>query len=302
MVAVTRRDRAPAVKPYQTVAGVGIALKHQHYRAWQDSSPPVDWLEVHSENYFGGGRPLAVLESLRADYPVSLHGVGLSLGSAGPLDLTHLDRLAELQRRIEPALMSEHLSWSSASVGNTPGVYLADLLPLPYTEEALDLFCDHVAQAQERLGRRLLIENPSSYLTFEHSTIPEWEFLAAVVERSGCGLLLDVNNIYVSACNHGFDTAQYLAALPAEAVGEIHLAGHSLRHIGGRELRIDDHGSRVCEAVWALYARAVTLIGPRPTLIEWDSAVPPLAVLLDEAAKARRILTNPLESTRAEAG
>ncbi len=283
--------------PPQAAPGVGIALKHQHYRDWLDTPPPVGWLEVHSENYFGGGRPLAVLESLRADYPVSLHGVGLSLGSAGPLSRDHLQRLKTLQHRVEPAMMSEHLSWSSA-----PGAFLADLLPLPYTEEALALFCAHVEETQDFLGRRILIENPSSYLAFDHSTIPEWEFLAAVVERSGCGLLLDVNNIYVSACNHGFDPLNYLDALPAAAVGEIHLAGHSVRQVGGRELRIDDHGSTVCDDVWALYAQTVARLGPRPALIEWDSAVPPLQGLLSEAEKAQHILAGQKEAACADAG
>jgi len=281
----------------ENAGAVGIALKHQHYRDWSATPPPVAWLEVHSENYFGGGRPIATLETLRADYPVSLHGVGLSLGSAGPLDITHLDRLAALTRRIEPMLVSEHLSWSSAA-----GAYLADLLPLPYTEEALKVFCDHVAETQEHLNRRILIENPSSYLTFEHSTIPEWEFLAAVVARTGCGLLLDVNNVYVSACNHGFDSGRYLSALPAEAVGEIHLAGHTVRHVAGREVRIDDHGSAVCDAVWALYAETIARIGVRPTLIEWDSAVPPLSGLVAEAEKAGRILAAQSESAHADAG
>jgi len=284
-------------QPPEAAPGVGIALKHQHYRDWQDTPPPIGWLEVHSENYFGGGRPLAVLESLRADYPVSLHGVGLSLGSAGPLSRDHLQRLKTLQGRIEPAMMSEHLSWSSA-----PGAFLADLLPLPYTEEALTLFCAHVGETQDFLGRPILIENPSSYLAFDHSTIPEWEFLAAVVERTGCGLLLDVNNIYVSACNHGFDSLRYLDALPAAAVGEIHLAGHSICQVGGRELRIDDHGSTVCDDVWALYAQTLARLGPRPTLIEWDSAVPPLQGLLSEAEKARHVLAGQTEAACADAG
>ena len=275
------RSALPAGLAY----GAGIALKHQHYRALLDSRPAVAWFEVHSENYLGGGRPLAVLEALRADHPVSLHGVGLSLGSAGPLDRAHLDRIAALARRIEPALLSEHLSWS---VGG--GTYLNDLLPLPYTEEALAVFCTHVEEVQERLGRSILIENPSSYLAFEHSLIPEWEFLAAVVARSGCGLLLDVNNLYVSACNHGFDAPRSLAGLPAAAIGEIHLAGHTLRRFGEATLRIDDHGSAVAPEVWRLYAEALARLGPLPTLIEWDTAVPALPVLLAEAGKAARLL------------
>jgi len=295
-------DRPPSLRPIGGTppgggAAVGVALKHQHFRDWLDKPPAVGWLEVHSENYFGGGRPLAVLESLRGDYPVSLHGVGLSLGGAGPLSPSHLARLAALARRIEPAFVSEHLSWSGAT-----GVYLADLLPLPYTEEALALFCDHVAETQDHLGRRILIENPSSYLGFAHSTIPEWEFLAAVAARTGCGLLLDVNNVYVNASNHGFDAARYLAALPADAVEEIHLAGHSLRQVGGRTLRIDDHGSAVCDDVWALYAETIARLGPRPTLIEWDSAVPSLDGLVAEADKAARVLAEQAEADHADAG
>ncbi len=280
--------RGPPARP----VGAGIALKHQHYRAVQAERPAIGWFEVHSENYLGGGRPLAVLEALRADYPISLHGVGLSLGSAGPLDRQHLARLAALARRIEPALLSEHLSWS---IGG--GHYLNDLLPLPYTEEALAVFCAHVTEMQEALGRQVLIENPSSYLTFAHSTIPEWEFLAAVVARSGCGLLLDVNNIHVSASNHGFDARHYLAALPAAAVGEIHLAGHTRRQVGDRTLLIDDHGATVAPPVWALYAEALARCGPVPTLVEWDTAVPDLPVLLAEAAQAQAQLDQ-LEGVR----
>ncbi|MBS0340149.1 MAG: DUF692 domain-containing protein, partial [Proteobacteria bacterium] len=211
---------------------------------------------------------------------------GQSLGSASGLDTAHLARVREVVNRIEPGLVSEHLSWSRA--GDT---YLADLLPLPLTEEALALFCRHVQQAQDFLQRRLLIENPSSYLCYVHSTIPEWEFLAEVARRTGCSLLCDVNNIYVSASNHHWDADTYLAAMPASAIGEIHLAGHAVRRTKGAGLlRIDDHGSRVAPEVWALYRRALARFGPRPTLIEWDTNVPTLSVLLDEAAKARRLL------------
>lgn len=295
MPAMTGARPLPVADVMPNGGRIGIALKHQHYRDWRATPPPVDWLEVHSENYFGGGRPLAELTALRADYPVSLHGVGLSLGSAGPLDRVHLDRLADLVRRVEPALVSEHLSWSAAG-----GVHLADLLPLPYTEEALAVFCAHVDETQVRLGRRILVENPSSYLAYAHSTIPEWEFLAAVVARTGCGLLLDVNNIYVSAFNHGYDAGRYLAALPGDAIGEIHLAGHAVREIDGRAVRIDDHGSPVCDAVWTLYDQAVARFGPRPTLIEWDMNVPALAVLVAEADKAAAIMA--ARGARAGAG
>jgi len=270
--------------PLPLVAGVG--LRFPHHQAFLDQRPAVGWLEVHAENYMGGGQPLQVLQQLRRDYPVSLHGVGLSLGSAEGLDPAHLQRLAQLAERIAPALVSEHLSWSVA--GQT---YLADLLPLPMTEEALEVACRHVDQVQERLGRTILVENPSSYLQFAHSTIPEWEFLACVAARTGCGILCDVNNIYVSACNHGWDALTYLRALPPAAIGEIHLAGHAVTQLAsGAQLRIDDHGSRVAPAVWALYQEALARFGARPTLIEWDTDIPPLPVLLAEAAQAERLL------------
>lgn len=248
--------------------------------------PKVAWFEVHTENYLGGGTPLRYLEAIRGDYPLSLHGVGLSLGSAEALDAPHLERVRRTAERFEPGLVSEHLSWSIAG-----GTYLADLLPLPMTEEALDVVCRHVEQVQACLKRRILVENPSTYLQFRHSTIPEWEFLAKVAERTGCGILCDVNNIYVSACNHGWDASAYIAALPPAAVGEIHLAGHAVKKLdGGRTLRIDDHGSRVAPEVWALYAEALARFGPVPTLIEWDTGVPPLEVLLEEAARAAAVL------------
>jgi uncharacterized protein len=264
----------------------GIGLRFQHHQAVLEQRPPVAWLEVHTENYLGGGTPLSYLEAIRRDYPISLHGVGLSLGSAEGLDLGHLDRVRRTVEHFAPALISEHLSWSIAE-----GRYLADLLPLPMTEEALDILCRHVDQMQTFLQRRMLVENPSSYLRWRHSTIPEWEFLAAVARRTGCGILCDVNNIYVSACNHGWDPLVYLAALPPAAISEIHLAGHSVRVLeGGLALRIDDHGSRVIPEVWSLYSEALARFGPVPTLIEWDTDVPALEVLLDEARRAAALL------------
>ncbi len=263
-------------------AAAGIGLRFQHHQAVFDTRPDVAWLEVHTENYVGGGTPLAYLDAIRHDYPISLHGVGLSLGSAEGLAATHLTRVRQVIERVEPGLVSEHLSWSVVD-----STYLADLLPLPMTEESLDVVCSNVDRTQAFLQRRILVENPSSYLRFKHSTIPEWEFLAAVAQRTGCGILCDVNNIYVSACNHGWDASAYLAALPADAIGEIHLAGHSVRQLDdGRVLRIDDHGSRVAPVVWALYAEALERFGPVPTLIEWDTDVPALEVLLDEAGQA----------------
>ncbi len=234
----------------------------------------------------GGGPTPAILDDVRQHYPISLHGVGLSLGSVDPLSADHLARIRALIDRFRPGLVSEHLSWSVVD-----GVYLADLLPLPMTEEALDVVCRNVEHAQYVLKRQLLVENPSSYLRYRHSTIPEWEFLAAVAQRTGCGLLCDVNNIYVSCCNHGWSASDYLAALPRQAIGEIHLAGHAVREFhDGRVLRIDDHGSKVSAAVWALYAEAVARFGCVPTLIEWDTDVPPLQVLITEARSAQDVL------------
>jgi uncharacterized protein (UPF0276 family) len=271
--------------PIPTKAGIG--LRFQHHQAVVDTHPDIAWMEVHTENYMGGGTPLRYLDAIRRDFPISLHGVGLSLGSVEGLDLAHLERIRRVAERIEPGLMSEHVAWSVVA-----GNYLADLLPLPMTEEALDVVCRHVDQTQSYLKRRILVENPSSYLTFDHSTIAEWEFIAAVAERTGCGILCDVNNIYVSAHNHGWNASTYLAALSPAAIGEIHLAGHAVRPLAdGSTVRIDDHGSRVIEAVWALYEEALDRFGPVPTLIEWDANVPPLDVLLGEAEHAGTLLT-----------
>jgi hypothetical protein len=263
-------------------AQAGIGLRFAHHRTVIDTQPAVAWFEVHTENYFGGGTSLDCLEQIRSHYPISLHGVGLSLGSAGALDPRHLARIRALARRIEPALISEHLSFSAIE-----GIVLPDLLPLPMTEEALVIVSEHVLQVQEILGRQILVENPSSYLRYTHSVIPEWEFLASLVERTGCALLCDVNNIYVSARNHGWDADTYLAALPVSAVREIHIAGHSERVLSaGRRILIDDHGSEVCEAVWALYRTAIARFGLVPTLIEWDNNIPAFEVLEAQAARA----------------
>ncbi|QRQ85877.1 MNIO family bufferin maturase [Cupriavidus oxalaticus] len=267
-------------------ARAGIGLRFRHHQAVAEARPAVAWFEVHTENYMGGGSAPAYLDAIRRDYPLALHGVGLSLGSAEGLDSAHLARVREVVGRVEPGLVSEHLSWSIAD-----GKYLADLLPLPMTEEVLVIVCSHVDHVQSVLRRRILVENPSTYLRFCHSTIPEWEFLAEVARRTGCGILCDVNNIYVSACNHGWEARMYLDALPPAAIGEIHLAGNSVRQLGqGRTLRIDDHGSRVAPEVWALYEEALQRFGPVPTLIEWDTAVPALDVLLEEAAIAGAVL------------
>jgi uncharacterized protein (UPF0276 family) len=276
-------------------AAAGIGLRFPHHDQVLRQQPGVAWFEVHAENYFGGGSARRVLERVRRDYPLSVHGVGLSLGSADGLDAEHLRRLAELVRGFEPGLVSEHLSWSVVG-----GRYLADLLPLPMTEEALEVVCRHVEQTQSALQRRILIENPSTYLQFSHSTIPEWEFMAALAQRSGCGILCDVNNIYVSARNHGWDAQTYLDALPSGAVGEIHLAGHAVRTLDdGRVLCIDDHGARVAAEVWALYGQALRRFGAKPTLIEWDTDIPAFEVLLDEAAKATALMRRAEEAKHA---
>ncbi|HSB42687.1 MAG TPA: DUF692 domain-containing protein [Methylomirabilota bacterium] len=264
---------------------VGIGLRAPHVAQIIETAPPVGWLEVHTENYLGGGPARRALEAVRACYPLSLHGVGLSPGSADGLDRRHLARVADLARWIEPVLVSEHLSWSIVG-----GVYLNHLLPVPYTEESLALVSAHVRQAQEVLRRPLLIENPSSYLRFRHSVIPEAEFLAELARRTGCRLLCDVNNVFVTCANLGGDPATYLDTLPPDAVGEIHLAGHSRNDADGRIVLVDDHGSRVTPAVWQLYERALARFGPVPTLIEWDTDIPALGVLLEEARTAEGML------------
>jgi uncharacterized protein len=262
--------------------GVGIGLRSPHVSEIAATRPELAFLEVHAENYMAETPALDRLLALRRDYPVSLHGVALSLGSAEGLDRRHLDRFKTLIDRIEPMLVSEHLAWSAIG-----GAYLNDLLPLPYTETSLDLFCRHVEEAQEALGRRLLIENPSAYLRYRHSTIPEAEFITEVSRRTGCGILCDVNNIHVSAWNFGFDPIAYLETLPIEAIGEIHLAGHHVAE--DVDILIDDHGSRVARPVWELHAAALRRFGPVPTLIEWDTNLPALEVLLDEAHHAEEL-------------
>jgi uncharacterized protein (UPF0276 family) len=263
----------------------GVGLRAQHHLQLLEERPTVEWLEVHSENYFGRhSAHRRVLEKIRAHYLLSLHGVGLSLGSTDPLRLEHLSELAELVRDVEPVFVSEHLSWSSID-----GRFTNDLLPLPYTEEALHHMAARVCQMQECLKRQILIENVSSYLRFTCSQVPEWEFLTALVHRSGCGILLDVNNLYVSAMNHGFDACAYLDGIPTRAVQEFHLAGHVISSVGQHSIRIDSHGTHVSEPVWSLYRNAVRHFGSRPALIEWDTDIPALEVLIAEAEKADRV-------------
>lgn len=264
----------------------GIGLRAEHHAELLARRPTVGWVEVHSENFFArGGLQRAVLEKARALYPLSLHGVGLSIGSTDRIDEAHLNQLARLVRDFEPMLVSEHLSW-----GSIDGRFMNDLLPLPYTQEALRHTAARVRTVQEGLGRQILIENISSYLEFTSSEMPEWEFLVALAVESGCAILLDLNNIYVNAMNHGFDPYQYLNFIPPAAVREIHLAGHSVMRVGTRAVLIDTHGTPVCDAVWQLYAAALERFGPVPTLIEWDSDLPPLEVLVGEARKIEQRL------------
>ena len=260
----------------------GIGLRAPHHAQVLAGRPAVAWWEVHSENFFtAGGAPLAFLQAIREAYPVSLHGVGLSLGAVDMLFEAHLEKLAALVERIQPAAVSEHLCWSSAGAQ-----HFNDLLPLPYTEAAIQQASARISRVQDRLQRQILVENVSSYLTFADSTMCEWDFLVAVAARSGCGILLDINNIYVSASNHGFAAKTYIDAIPAALVGEMHLAGFD--HCD--DFLIDTHGQPVHAPVWDLYAYALERLGPQPTLIEWDADIPSLAVLQGEAAKADRQL------------
>lgn len=265
-------------------AAAGVGLRAPHVREVLERRPPVAWFEVHSENYFAdGGAALAALDRVRADYPVALHGVGMSLGSADPLDAGHVAKLARLAARIEPAAVSEHLCWSGVG-----GRHYNDLLPLPYTAEALAHVCARVSAVQDALGRELLVENVSAYYAFPEDEIPEYEFVAAVAARTGCRLLVDVNNIYVNARNHGIDPLAYLAAIPPAAVAEIHLAGFD----ESGPIVIDTHGAPVAPEVWALYRSAIARFGRVPTLIEWDTDIPAFAVLAHEAATAQDVLDN----------
>jgi uncharacterized protein (UPF0276 family) len=277
---ITRDDRLATIP-----ARAGIGLRAPHVVEVMATRPAIAFLEVHTENYLGGGPAVAALERLRSEYPVSLHGVGLSLGGADPLDDRHLLRVKGLVERIQPALVSEHLAWS---VGG--GAYLNHLLPLPYDAVRLEATSRRIERIQETLGRRILVENPARYLRFRGSPIPEPEFLLELSRRTGCGILLDVNNVYVSARNFDEDPGEYLDAMKAGPIGEIHLAGHATNDADGRAILIDDHGSRVDGAVWDLYRTALMQIGPIPTLVEWDTNLPELAVLLGEAEQAERSL------------
>jgi uncharacterized protein len=265
----------------------GVGYKPQHFNAILADAASVGWLEVHAENYMGaGGRPLAQLRHLAERFPISVHGVGLSIGGEGPLDRDHLERLRELCSWLNPASFSEHLAWSTHD-----GAFLNDLLPVPYTAATLARVADHIDEVQEVLGRRMLLENPSTYIAFAETAMGEVEFLTEIARRTGCGLLLDVNNVYVSGTNQNYDPQAYLEAFPLHLVGEVHLGGHDEdRDDQGRRLLIDSHGAEVVDPVWALYARVIEAAGPLPTLIEWDNDVPEWPVLAAEAARAARVL------------
>lgn len=274
-----------------TPAGVsvGIGLRAPHYAQLLERRPALDFLEVHGENFFAaGGRASAWLERFRAAYPLSVHGVGLSLGSVDPLDRDHLARLEAMVRRFDPLLVSEHLCWSSFG-----GRHANDLLPLPHSREALDHVVLRIAAVQERLRRPILVENISAYVQ-PAGEMPEWEFLAEVARRAGCGILLDVNNVWVNAANHGFDPRAYIRAIPASLVGQYHLGGFEATPAA----LIDTHGTRVSAEVWELFEATVANLGAKPTLVEWDTSLPGLDVLLDEAQRARAIATGAQRAAR----
>jgi len=272
--------------PPGTTYSVGVGLKSEHYVQILKDKPPLGFFEIHAENFMSpGGAHHRYLEEITASYPLSIHGVGMSLGSAEGLDVEHLKRFKLLVETYKPILISEHLAWSMEG-----GYYLNDLLPVPLTRESLQIVSDNVKNMQDYIGRQILVENPSAYMALTASTIPEPEFLTCLAEETGCGLLLDVNNVFVSGSNMGWDIEAYIKSISADLVGEIHLAGHTVKNIDGTELRIDDHGSEVCEEVWQLYANLLEQIGPKPTLVEWDTAIPAFDILCAEAAKAQKVL------------
>ncbi len=272
------------MKPSLLLTGIG--LRTPHYTDLLEKLPSVAWLEVHSENYFGeGGRPLRLLEKIRHHYPISLHGVSLSIGSSDELNWQYLKTLRDLIKRIDPCLISDHLSWSSIH-----GRYLHDLLPLPYTNETLEHVVSRIQQIQDYLNRQILIENVSSYVHFENTTFAEPDFLSTVAKQSGCGILLDINNIYVNTKNIGYDPDKYIAAIPAHLVQEIHLAGFTSTMIDDKEVLIDTHNRHVAPAVWELYRKAIKQLGRKPTIIEWDEDIPTLETLYLEATQAEKIM------------
>lgn len=267
--------------PSPRFSGFGLGMRKPHYAAFLDGAAPVDFVEVISENFMvAGGQPRDILRRVRAHYPVALHGISLSLGSVDGLDSAYLAQLRALIDEIDPLFVSDHLCWT-----RTGGFNSHDLLPLPLTREALDLVCAHVDQTQDAIGRTMLVENPSTYLTFAQSEISEWDFLAQLSQRTGCDLLLDINNVYVSACNHGFDPRAYLSGVPLDSVRQIHLAGHSQ----GAQMLIDTHDEPVADPVWTLYAETMARLGPVAVMIERDDKIPPLETLLGELGTARTL-------------
>lgn len=271
-------------KPIPHCAGIGLRAKH--YQEIIDNHPDIGWFEVHTENYFGkGGKPHYYLDRIRQNYPLSFHGVGLSLGSAEPLNIQHLNQLKNITDRYLPAIISEHLCWSSID-----GTYFNDLLPLPYTDECLDHIIDRISQVQEFIKRQILIENITAYVEFNHSTIPEYEFLNILAEKTGCGILLDINNLYINSVNLGWNTQTYLENISAKHILEIHLAGFNENSLQNGSVLIDAHNNPVSKDVWKLYAFAIQLLGKKPTLIEWDKNLPPLEILLSEAHKVNKML------------
>jgi len=265
----------------------GVGLKAEHYEEILMSRPDIGWFEIHAENYMGeGGPPHHFLDAIREHYPISLHGVGLSIGADAPLDKDHLNRLKILNERYQPGLFSEHLAWSTHD-----GVYVNDLLPVPYNEETVQRVSEHISEVQDTVGRRLLLENPSTYLTFADSTMSETRFLEQVAAKTDCGLLLDVNNVFVSATNQGYAPESYIDNFPLQLVGEVHLGGHAEdKDDQGASLLIDAHDRPVIDPVWDLYARVVALAGTLPTLIEWDTDVPAWPALFEEARRADHVL------------
>ncbi len=263
---------------------VGVGLRHPHYQYFLNDRQDVAFLEVHPENYFCGGKNLAILDDMAAEYSISLHGVGLSLGSAEPVDTIHVKRFKALVDRCNPLFISDHVSWSAS--GNA---HLNDLLPLPYTEESLEAVCANIDRVQQAMGRQMLVENPSSYVAFQHSTMSEPEFINRIVERTGCGLILDINNIYVQAHNHGENALDYLRHITVSAVREMHLAGYISQVLGEKTLLIDTHSQPVCDSVWGLYHEAIKRFPEAFTLIEWDKDIPEVNVLLGEARKAAEL-------------
>lgn len=278
-----KQDRSRSCLPRRG----GLCLKPQHYQDILQSLPAVGWFEVHAENYLGnGGAPLHYLEKIRAHYELSVHGVGLSIGSAQGIDEQHLTRVANMVERFQPASFSEHLAWSTHN-----DQFYSDLLPVPYNKEVEELVCQHINQIQDRLNRQILLENPSNYLTMENSTQEETHMLNNIVDRTGCGLLLDVNNVYISAHNCGYDALDYISALPLNEVGEIHLAGHATdTAVPDEPLLIDTHDRKVSDPVWKLYEATLNLTGAKPTLIEWDADVPEWSMFLNELNQADKLL------------